>query len=149
LRPMVSRQSVLVSGRLLGSMTRLHMFFSLTFSCYFMWGALSDERTGLYFAVHITLWPELRRTRNYILLSHLRFHQPGGSSSRLYFPQGEDQIQSFYDRRSFGQSVLVSGLHLGPTTNVSFTYLEIFLTFTTRGAVWIQGLPYKSRGRPP
>jgi hypothetical protein len=33
---------------------------------------------GLYFAVHITHWSELRRTRNHILLFHLRLTLPGG-----------------------------------------------------------------------
>jgi hypothetical protein len=31
----------------------------------------------------------------------------------------------YYDRRSVGQSVLVTDLHLGPATNFSFTHLEI------------------------
>jgi hypothetical protein len=35
------------------------------------WGVLSDERTGLYFAVHIAQWSQSRRTHNHILLSLL------------------------------------------------------------------------------
>jgi hypothetical protein len=31
------------------------------------------------------------------------------------------QLQLIYDRQSVGQSVLVSGAHLGPVTNFSFT----------------------------
>jgi hypothetical protein len=31
------------------------------------------------------------------------------------------QLQLIYDRQSVGQSVLVSGTHLGPVTNLSFS----------------------------
>jgi hypothetical protein len=34
-----------------------------------------------------------------------------------------------YDRWPVGQSILVSGLHLGPAANFSFTSLEIISTF--------------------
>jgi hypothetical protein len=37
----------------------------------------------------ITQWSESRRTRNHILLSHLRLPQPGGSVSRIYIPQAQ------------------------------------------------------------
>jgi hypothetical protein len=73
LRPTVSRPvSLGVGPHPLGPMTRLYMFFSLTCTCFFLYCALSDERTGLYFAVHITHWSESRRTHNHTLLSHLR-----------------------------------------------------------------------------
>jgi hypothetical protein len=62
---------VLVSGRHLGPMIRFYMFFSLTCTCFFMQGALSDKRTGLHSAVHITHWSESQMTHNHILLSHL------------------------------------------------------------------------------
>jgi hypothetical protein len=58
--------------RPLGPMTRFYEFFSLTCTCFFIEGALSNERTGLSFSVHITHWSESRRTHNHILLSHLR-----------------------------------------------------------------------------
>jgi hypothetical protein len=55
---------------------------------FFLRGVLSDERTGLQFAVQslgplsdcsaITQWPKSRRTRNDILPSHVRLPQPGG-----------------------------------------------------------------------
>jgi hypothetical protein len=32
------------------------------------------------------------------------------------------QLQLIYDRQSVGQSVLVSGAHLGPVTNFSFSF---------------------------
>jgi hypothetical protein len=35
----------------------------------------------------ITQWSESLRTRNYILLSHLRLPQPGGPGSHIYIPQ--------------------------------------------------------------
>jgi hypothetical protein len=44
----------------------------------FLWGALSDERTGVHFSVK---WSKSRRTRNHTSLSHLRLPQPGGSDS--------------------------------------------------------------------
>jgi hypothetical protein len=34
---------------------------------------------------------------------------------------GQLKLKLIYDRRSVGQSVLVSGTHLGPTTNFSFS----------------------------
>jgi hypothetical protein len=36
----------------------------------------------------ITQWSESLRTRNHILLSHLRLPQPGGPGSRIYIPPG-------------------------------------------------------------
>jgi hypothetical protein len=53
----------------------------------------------------------------HILLSHLRLHQPGGPGSKS---------KSHYDRQSVGQSVLVSGAHLGPATNFSFSLSFFF-----------------------
>jgi hypothetical protein len=40
-------QFFLVSGPPLGPMTRLYISFSLTISCFFTKGALSDNRMGL------------------------------------------------------------------------------------------------------
>jgi hypothetical protein len=79
-------QSVLVSGRPLGPMSRFYVFFSLTCTCFFMYSALSDGRTGVYFAVHITHWSESRRIYNHILLSHLRITLPGGQRLRIHIP---------------------------------------------------------------
>jgi hypothetical protein len=50
-----------------------------------MYGALSDERTGLYLAVDITHWSKSRRTRNHILLAHLIL---GSLSVASYDSQG-------------------------------------------------------------
>jgi hypothetical protein len=49
----------------------------------------------------------------------------------------------FYDRRSIGQSVLVSGHHLGPATNFSFTFMEII--FKQLGGCYY-GAPSLTRG---
>jgi hypothetical protein len=71
----------------LGLVTRycfLCEVFCLKVAVLSLWGALSDERMGLQFAVQ---WSESRRTRNHTLLSHLRLPQPGGPGSRIYIPQ--------------------------------------------------------------
>jgi hypothetical protein len=39
---------------------------------------------------------------------------------------GETKFKLIYDRQSVGQSVLVSGTHLGPATN--FSYFRFFFT---------------------
>jgi hypothetical protein len=57
---------------------------------FFTYGALSDESMVLYFAVRITYWSVSRRTRNYILLSHLRLVKRRESNARSYIPQEQD-----------------------------------------------------------
>jgi hypothetical protein len=37
----------------------------------------------------ITHWSESHKTRNHILMSHLRLLQPGGPGSPIYIPQEE------------------------------------------------------------
>jgi hypothetical protein len=57
-----------------------------------MWGALSDERMGLYFTCTIASGPcqsnhsevQVPQNSDHILLSHLRLSQPGGSGPRIY-----------------------------------------------------------------
>jgi hypothetical protein len=50
-----------------------------------------------------------------------------GPSAELEIRMGESavhsvaQLQLIYDRQSVGQSILVSGTHLGPVTNFSFS----------------------------
>jgi hypothetical protein len=68
-------------------MTRFYKIFSLICICFFMKGALSEERTGLYFAVYITHWSESRRTRNHIFLSHLRLTRLREPGPRIYVPR--------------------------------------------------------------
>jgi hypothetical protein len=50
----------------------------------FLWGALSDERTGLQIAVQSLRGSSL--TEPVASLSHLRLPQPGGPGSRIYIP---------------------------------------------------------------
>jgi hypothetical protein len=54
------------------------------------------------------------------------------------------QLQLIYDRQSVGQSVLVSGAHLGPVTNFAFSlkfpldscgFCNFVAPFLTRGRV--------------
>jgi hypothetical protein len=97
LRPTVSRPVCLGVEPHLEPMTRFYMSFILTCTCFFMWGALSDERTSLYFAVHITHLSQLRRTHNHILLSHLRL--------------GSHFVPS-YDLQVYGEGILPH-LHTG------------------------------------
>jgi hypothetical protein len=47
---------------------RPYLYYCLTVACLLIWGALSDERTGLSFTITI-FGSEARRTRDHILLS--------------------------------------------------------------------------------
>jgi hypothetical protein len=78
----------------------------------FLWGALSDERTGLQFAVQSLN----RRTRNHTLLPHLRLPQPEGPGSRIFILQEEGgpvippgtglTYVASYDSQSYGGGIL-------------------------------------------
>jgi hypothetical protein len=71
---------------------------------------------------------EYHGTREHITLSlFLRFPKPGGPGSCIYFPQEQSsqssrrvEMRLIYDRRSVGQSVLLSGSHLEPKTRFFF-----------------------------
>jgi hypothetical protein len=59
-----------------------------------MWGALSDERTGLSFTVAAgprqrsrSRVRALRDSLPYFTVSDSRLHQPGGPSPRIYISQ--------------------------------------------------------------
>jgi hypothetical protein len=83
-------QYALVSSTLVGLATRYYFLSEcccLTFTVLFLWGVLSDERTGSAICSVIIQWSESRRTRNHTLLSHLRLPQPGEPGSRIYIPQ--------------------------------------------------------------
>jgi hypothetical protein len=53
----------------------------------FMWGTLSDERTGLEFAVQSLNCPSCTEPVNHTLLSHLRIHKPAGPGCHICIPQ--------------------------------------------------------------
>jgi hypothetical protein len=82
-----------VSGTHVGPATN----FSPSFCNYLgllMWGAISDEKSGLKFSVllgitsTIFVRSESHGTHEHILLSlFLRLPKPGGPSSCIYFPQ--------------------------------------------------------------
>jgi hypothetical protein len=65
------------------------------------------------------------------------------------------QLQLIYDRQSVGQSVLVSGAHLGPVTNLPFSLKFLldsygvcnFVAPSLRG--WVCKLLFTRRNRPP
>jgi hypothetical protein len=83
-------QYVLVSSTLVGPATRYYFLsecWCLKFAVLFLWGALSDERTGSAICSVITHWSKFHRTRNHTLLPHLRLPQPGGPGSHLHIPQ--------------------------------------------------------------
>jgi hypothetical protein len=97
LRPTVSRLVCLGVGPPFGAHYQiLHVLWSDMY-LFFHLGVLSEERTSLYFAVHITYWSESRRTHNHILLSHLRL----GSL-----------LVASYDSQGYGGGILTR-LHTG------------------------------------
>jgi putative component of membrane protein insertase Oxa1/YidC/SpoIIIJ protein YidD len=133
-------QCVLVSGSCLEPMTR--SLFSV-WQLWVSWCSAPSLTRGwacnllvqlrLGHARAVTLGSKFRRTRDYILLSHLRLPQPRGPGSHIYIPreQGGPVIPPFligwvelswvgFDRRSVGLSVLVSGTPLGPMTRFYF-----------------------------
>jgi hypothetical protein len=188
-----------VSSTLVGLTTKyyfLSVCCCLQFVVLFVWGAPSDERTGLQFAVQslnspsrsepetilyclirdspnlggqvpVFISPRKKVTQLYsrvlgslYVLSYdsqcygggiPTLPQPGEPGQRMYIPQkqggplqsqsqfttdgqsvnqyvlvpslrGFRQIKLYYDCRSVGQSVLVSGTHLGPATNFFLLY---------------------------
>jgi hypothetical protein len=58
-----------------------------------IWGALSGERTGLYFTIAavfasvVILMSESRGAHDHLLLSDLKLPQPGGPGPFIYIPQ--------------------------------------------------------------
>jgi hypothetical protein len=102
----------------------------------------------------VTLQSKSHITQDHILLSHLRLQKPGGPGPCIYIPQEQggpvippgtgfpfchllrltglwwrysnQKLKLYYDQQSVGQSVLVSGTHLGPATNCQiFFFLQL------------------------
>jgi hypothetical protein len=69
------------------------------------------------------LSPCLSNIRSRLTLTQQLFSQE--DQSRIAYSQ-KSKSKSHYDRQSVGQSVLVSGAHLGPATNFSFSLSFFF-----------------------
>jgi hypothetical protein len=116
-------------------------YYCRTFSVFMLWGALPDERTGLQFTGTIRCqsrvqvpqnsWPHLNVSFGTTGFPFCRLLRLAGVRCRYSKPppQGDGHTstkskskwKSHYDRQSVGQSVMVSGAHLGPATNFSFS----------------------------
>jgi hypothetical protein len=83
-------QYVLVSSTLVGLATR-YFFLSecccLKFALLFLWGALSDERTGLQFAVQLLIGPSRAEPVTILYCLIWDSSQPGGPGSCIYIPE--------------------------------------------------------------
>jgi hypothetical protein len=64
-------------------------FFCLIITWFFIWGALSDERTGLQFAVQSLSGPS-RAGPIAIYYYHIRDSQSGGPGRIIYIPQEQN-----------------------------------------------------------
>jgi hypothetical protein len=110
---------------------RPDFYYFQTAACLLMWDALSDERTRLSFTIAAglargdILESEARGTRDHILLSQirdfsfrrlLRLAGPWWRYTTRPPLESKSKLKLCYDRRSVGQSVLVSSTHLGLTT---------------------------------
>jgi hypothetical protein len=110
-----------------------------------MWGALSDERMGLYYthklllgpAKAVTLRSKCHSTHGHILLSLMRLPQPGGPGPRIYIPQE----QGGYTPPKVKVTLRPTD-HLGPETNFS-----ISLRFSFTVTVCYVVAPSLTRGR--
>jgi hypothetical protein len=75
---------------------RPDFYYCQTVACLLMWGAFSDERTGLSFTIaagprqRCHSWVQVPRDSwPYFTVSDSRLPQPGGPGSRIYIPQEE------------------------------------------------------------
>jgi hypothetical protein len=83
--------------------------------------------------VHMTHWSESRRTRNYILLSHLRFTRPGRPGPRIHIPRNRaaqlnprtpcSLFVASYDSQGYGGGILAH-LHKGRSMFPPFRFLH-------------------------
>jgi hypothetical protein len=128
LRLTVSCQLVLVSSPIWGP--RPNIYYCVTVTVLFLWGALSDERTGpSFFYVQsfsgpsplglATIFYCLRFETSLFVASYDSQGHGGGSRPRLHtglYILSKSKSKLYYDRRSAGQSVLEQSTHFGLTT---------------------------------
>jgi hypothetical protein len=108
----------------------LWLFF-WQFQVLLMWGALSDEKSGLYFSIFAghrqrslsQIWVPRDRW-SYFIVSILRLPQPGGPGSCIYFLQEQD-------------SPII------PSTRINITYI-----ISWRGALAITVTTQSGRNAP-
>jgi hypothetical protein len=113
-------QYILLSSTLVGLATRYYFLSEcccLKFAVLYLLAALSDKIDKTAICSVITQYSESPRTRNHILLSHLRLPQPGGTGPCIYIAFRNRMVQSkvksmsksksCYDRRPVNQYVLV------------------------------------------
>jgi hypothetical protein len=98
-----------------------------------VWGPHSIEHLDIASAAFLR--SDSHGAHEHILFSlFLSLRQPEGPGSCIYFPQEEGSIgfksksksKLYYDQWSVGQSVLVSGTHLGPATNFPPSLVNYF-----------------------
>jgi hypothetical protein len=106
----------------------LEILFRQLHVCHFVAPSLMRGRVCnllllLVLASAVPLESESRGTQDHILLyQFLRLPQPEGPGPGI----SKSKSTSHYDRQSVGQSVFVSGAHLGPATNFTFS-LKLYL----------------------
>jgi hypothetical protein len=127
LRPTVSRPVCLGVRRPSGTRDQffflLEIFFKQLRDCYFVAPFLTRGRVCnlLLLLVLASTFP--RDSRPYFIAPILEIPQPGAAGPRIYVLQEQMKLKLklIYDGQSVGQSVLVSGVHLGTLTNFSFS----------------------------
>jgi hypothetical protein len=121
----------------------LEIFFRQLRVCYFVASSLTrgwvcNLLLLLVLASAVPLGSESHGTQDHILLSQfLRLPQPGGPGPYIYVLQeqgGPDikvkvkvKAKVILQLKSVGQSILMSGTHLGPATNFSHSLFDYFL----------------------
>jgi hypothetical protein len=69
---------------------RQNFYYCQTVAGLLMWGALSNERTGLSFAIAVRIHSQVRFPRDswpHFIVLDLRLPQPGGPDPRIYIPR--------------------------------------------------------------
>jgi hypothetical protein len=104
---------VLVSGLYLWPTTRFLLLSDMRSSCCGAPSLMRGRICNLLVQFSVTLGPNSRRTHDNILLSRLRLPTTHQVKVKVTLRPT--------DRQSVGQSVLMSGAHLVPETNFSFS----------------------------